>query len=270
MRLLVVGANGFVGDYLTKYFRNINVEVVTCARRNADYCVDFSQKIDYKEYFGEDCFDVVVDCMNSYSTNMLQSIDGNVKTTENFFQCFKESSAHLIFISSISALSHNALANIYNLTKSLSERIIEYYIKNENLNVTVLRFSQLFDSKGLACKSQRGLYYFVDMIHQNMPINIFAKNEKNRNFFPVEEIGKIIKYAYINEIYGFHNIISPVMLKNSELALVLAQNTCYDLSLINKDFNKEAFGYFIPDCSEEFKKVTSEVNVLERLVNLTK
>ena len=83
MRLLVVG---FVGDYLTKYFRNINVEVVTCARRNADYCVDYSHKIDYKEYFGEDCFDVVVDCMNSYSTNMLQSIDGNVKTTENFFQ----------------------------------------------------------------------------------------------------------------------------------------------------------------------------------------
>ena len=270
MKVLIIGSSGFVGSYLYSFFSSIDADVFSCSRKGCDYNVDFCNPVVYGDVFGSVRFDLVICCINSYSTDMLTSIQSNVLAVQNVLECFSNEESHLVIVSSISALPENANNTAYNTSKRMAECIIEYHQKRDKHQITTIRFSQLFDIEGRARGSQAGLYYYVDMINARKPINYYAKNDTKRSFFPVYRIGDIVMLVYNKHITGFHNIILNDSFTNGELLDLLTSNCDYDKSLICRNNDKEAISYHIPSPSDKFDEIIMGINVkneLKKLIN---
>jgi hypothetical protein len=90
------------------------------------------------------------------------------------------------------------------LKKAIAEDLIRAEIPLENF--AILRFTQLFDAKGLSRTSQAGLYYLLKEIKNQNPISIFSNNKYcYRNYMPVELAIKMIEAILIKNLCGIFN-----------------------------------------------------------------
>lgn len=271
MKVLIIGSTGLVGSSLASFFAmQEDYEVFTVSRGSGDFRIDCSKSFIYGDYFKQLKFDLVICCVNTYCQDIDGAIEGNVESVKNILKAFCGQCGHIVFISSIFALSQNASQSIYNTTKAMAEDIIRLYYYQYKHDITILRFSQLFDQDGRARESQKGLFYFIDSINNQKNIAVFSKKEKLRNYFPADAIGTIVAYAFANHYYGEYNIISKYSVTNSDLIKYLVTGTQYDLSLVEYNNTKEALSYYIPECSQEFKAIVDTIPVMDKLKELIK
>lgn len=255
MNILILGGTGFLGTYMRNCF-------------NTKFSVDFSyanQVINdgIKYQVGKDLLHQVINKKYEVIINNINPLNLSytdvVACTEDLIAFCSLSNSKLIHISSVSSLYENRFSNGYNLKKAIAEDLILTEMQKDSF--TILRFTQLFDSKGLSRKSQAGLYYLLKEIKQNNPISLFINNKEcYRNYMPVEYAIKMIATVIDENLNGVFNAhLDAFTLSFDELLEQLARlNEHFDTRKLIKVGNKIGLTYHIANESKELVSFISK------------
>jgi nucleoside-diphosphate-sugar epimerase len=216
--ILITGDNGFIGSYIKKYFQNF----YNCSGMSRSDNIDITQ---YKQIQPLDIYpDTIIHTIASMSSCVEESFLVNVLGTMNICKFAKERKVkHLILISSLSVYhrKENEYFNIYGRTKKQSEEIAESYCNKNNIKLTILRLSQVYDDQGIAKKSQPMLYHFIETIQHKNQIEIFGNNNPMRNYIHIDYLVSVIQNVVENEDTGTYNIIEERSHTITEIAYII-------------------------------------------------
>ena len=226
-RVIIFGAYGLLGSYLSKYLKKNGYTIFNQGRSNlADYTVDplsDSEVSDFIEY---------VKPTNIINLNALTDVDlcesdpemcyqANVRTVEIIVQNIKDDKTHLIHISSDQVYSRKGPhleedvkpSNAYSRSKYNSELIAQ------RINSTILRTNFV----GKSFKKTKVSYtdWLIESFRKNKYITLFD----DIRFSPVHQsfLSKVIYNSIEDQIKGLFNVGSKDSILKSDFALKLAK-----------------------------------------------
>jgi len=216
--VLITGSSGFVGLRVLEELRKDN-KCKGVSRASGVDITDYSslRRIDFTP-------NAIIHTAASLNNNLEDCFLSNTLGTFNVCKYAKENNVkHIIFISSISALDNiqNEYSNNYGFSKRQSEEIAIRYCQDNNIKLTILRCSQIYDEKQNARKSQKMLYDFIDIAKSKKEIIIYGNKNPIRNYIFVQDVVNIIKDSLENSIYGIYNVINPKSHTVTEIAYTI-------------------------------------------------
>lgn len=216
--VLLTGSSGFIGS---RILENLSDDF-------SFFGISRSQGFDIKSYesLKNINFDakVIIHSAASLSEDIDDVFLNNVLGTFNVCKYAKENSVeHIVLISSISVFecSENEYFKSYAFTKKQAEEIAINYCKENNITLTILRLSQVYDERRKAIKTQGMLYGFVDSVKINKKVNIFGKKNPIRNYVFVDDVVEIIKRCVNERLEGAFNIVNPKNHTLSDVAYMI-------------------------------------------------
>ena len=227
--ILITGGNGFLGSRIVEELQKEN-NCKSISRTN-------NVNIKYYDSFINIDFEpeIIIHSAATLSDDIEEGFLSNTLGTFNVCKYSKEKNVkHLILISSIFIFNNieNGYFNNYGFSKKQAEDIAIRYCQENNIKLTILRCSQIYDERQNAKKSQGMLYYFIDTIKEKKEINIFGKKNPLRNYIFVEDVVNIIKDCIKNKNCGIYNIINPKNHTITEIAYII-----FDILNINPNIN---------------------------------
>jgi nucleoside-diphosphate-sugar epimerase len=198
--ILIIGGTGFFASYLKPSLKKkYNIDF-TYSNHVAHDGIKYQAGVTLLKDIITRRYDVIINNINPRDFGYSELI----KCMEDIIHYCNDSDIKLIHISSVSALIENRYSNSYNLKKAISEDLIQAEMSGNNYSI--IRFTQLFDAKGLASSSQIGFYYLLDCIKNNKQILVFKNQEEcYRNYTPVEIAVKCIEICIANNFKGVFN-----------------------------------------------------------------
>lgn len=261
MKILILGASGFVGTALFEGLRNFGTIVGTSRKITSNF-FRFDLKNEENLNLLDEEFDYIIDCIVDYSLNLNNKIKNDLLFKEAMLKRITVSPSHLISISSISSLEENKFLSDYNISKYLSDQLIHFYKETHGLSVTVLRFPQIIDIQGKASHAQPGFYYFVNALCNNLTLNVFGNPKIKRAYIPIECIVDVVKKTINEKINGTHNLILNKTYSFQEIIEYFCFQLTYDKNKINYQPEKKITKYYIPESSEKFQDVLQKYSPL--------
>ncbi|MES2514150.1 MAG: NAD(P)-dependent oxidoreductase [Bacteroidota bacterium] len=264
MNILIIGGTGFLGSYIRHYFKDKHTVDYTYANQVTEKGIKYQAGKDSLGQIISKRYDIVINNINPISLSYSQAL----ACTEDLITFCKYSNSKLIHISSVSALYENRFDNSYNLKKAITEDLIRTEMPSEGFSV--LRFTQMFDAKGLSRTSQAGLYYLLKEIKSNNPISIFYNNKEcYRNYMPVELAVKMIEIVIDKNLNGVLNAhLDAFTLSFNELFKQLTSlNESYNSKELVSVGDKIGLLYHIAEQNEE---LTSAIGGENNLMNYFK
>jgi nucleoside-diphosphate-sugar epimerase len=235
LRILISGASGFLGKYLTKHFSLLNIEFDTIGRSNNNSIItDINKKFSITNRY-----DLVIHAAGKAHINpktkkdLLDLHSTNVIGTQNLLDSLINSvPKQFVYISSVSVygLSHGEYINEaypllakdpYGKSKIEAEKIVKYWCQEHNVNCTILRLPLVVGeippgNLGIMIQGIKKGYYF----------NI-AGGIAKKSMVLASDIPKFILKAA--EIGGTYNLTDGIHPTFNELSKSIAQN-------LNKSF----------------------------------
>ena len=152
MKVLVTGANGFIGRHVTKALQDAHTVITLDNVGAVDIKADITQPLSKIEGLDAVIHLAAVSHPRDCDTNPSRAIDVNVNGTHQVLKMALESGARKVVFSSSAHVygisprylptneTHPVwLQNTYTLTKILGEQLCHLYYENHGLNYTVLR-----------------------------------------------------------------------------------------------------------------------------------
>lgn len=210
MKVLVTGANGFLGKEIVEHFStNDNIEIISGTRSN----LDLLDKTVVNEFFINNKVDVVLHTAVQYG-NTLKDFVANLAMFQNLSECsgkyglmiYFGSGAEYDITSDINQAKEEQVFNVmptnyYGLAKNLMTREIVRTCKN----IINLR---LFGCFGPMEAETRYIANSLNRIRSNKAITIHQ--DKQMDFMYVKDVMKVIKYTIDNNngttINGYSDI----------------------------------------------------------------
>lgn len=256
MKILVIGASGFVGNSLLKRLIDIeNIEVMALSRKIEKVSKDFedSKNISFQKFdLCSDNFSVLnfspniiinLSSTQPYSDQMTWDnfLEGNVTTISSLIDYAKsekiEKIIHLstssVFSSSQSPINKDTLPspdNYYGLSKLLGENLLRISrLRSEfDASVVVLRFPSIYGDLHHA-----GLVHtYFELAKENQDIELFFEGKNLRNIIFIDDVLDILEILYTSKdakSYAAYNLGSKNQLTTYEIA-----------SLIKKELNSSS------------------------------
>lgn len=251
MKILLLGGTGFIGTYLLEGLQSYH-DVDWTSRSNLTSCaMKYDAEKDSLSQITTHAYDVIINNINPTSMN-LDILSRNMR--ELIAACM-ETGCHLIHISSILAIEENRKLNSYSEKKAFCESSISTHLPLHSY--TILRFPQIFDEFGLCKQSQAGLYFILEKIKKNEPIELFQNYQTEyRNYLPIELLIKIVINVINFKKKGtFNSLIDCFTISWEELINIILQfNPLYDRTSNLKLGNNKCLPIHIPLQSEEIMK----------------
>ncbi len=257
MTILLIGGTGFLGSYLRTSLSKIHQIDFTYANQVTKGGIKYHAGKDALSNVMSKRYDVVINNINPLNLSYTQT----VQCTEDLISFCNHSKSRLVHISSVSALYQNRFSNSYNLKKAIAEDLVQTEMPSDSFSV--LRFTQLFDAKGLSRTSQAGLYYLLKEIKGNNPISIFSNNKEcYRNYMPVELAISMIESVINKSMSGLFNAhLDAFTFSFDELIKQLvALNVNYDSVKLITVGEKTGLPYYIDKQSEELVLTVADSN----------
>lgn len=222
--IIITGSDGLIGSNLISKLNNH--KQYTCTTIDKKHNLDITDFNSFKNIKGN--FDTLIHCAAAFSDDSDQGFDNNIRTntlgTYNISRFSKLKKVNkIIYISSISTFDEeeNQYFNSYGLTKKQGEEILKMYCKINGMSLTILRFSQIYDSYGLSKISQPFLYNLVDMIKNKQEITLYGEKDPLRNFIHIDDVINVIYSCISNNIPGEYNCINRKSFKVTEIIQII-------------------------------------------------
>jgi len=231
MRILITGANGFIGRHLRNHFQSGH-EIYSITRTlnrsllsENDYAIDLSDVNGVKEKFANNIFkqkmDVIIHC-----AAVLSNIDNkditvfhknNAITESMIYIASVTNTTKIINISTIGvypnisgtyneqsaiepSVNHECL---YGLSKVCSEELFKFYLK-DTIQVINIRLGQVY---GLGMRKDRIFSIMKNELIRDNIITVFGKGERISNFISIDYFFEKIKRIVQNDkIQGTFNL----------------------------------------------------------------
>ena len=219
MNVLILGADGILGSYLTKYLSESKLKIIEINRNNRDLIL---RDIKNKNIF----INTIINCValanvDLCNRNIELAFESNANYIKKFIEEINSPNIHFIQISTDQVYcglgnhkeSEALPVNVYGLTKLLGE---EY---SKKLFSTVLRINYL--SKSNSIKK----YSFTDWLYNSLKNNINITLFQDILFSPlhINDICESIKTVINNPIHGVYNLGACESISKAQFGIEFAQ-----------------------------------------------
>lgn len=132
----------------------------------------------------------------------------------------KVNAKHFILLSSIFATYSAAdpYFGIYALSKRHGEEVAQLFCAERNIDLTILRPSQVYDDIGLCRPHQEFLYLIADKAQNGQPIEIYGAHDARRNYIHLLDLTETIARVAEQRQVGVFACIHPDHVLLSEMA----------------------------------------------------
>ena len=274
MKYIITGGLGFIGSHLIEKLKGketINIDNnCSLSENKLDYINADVRDKDIEKYFEEGDIVIHLAAISSLpecQDNPQLAFDNNVNGTVNILEISRKKKIKKIIFASTSAIYENNkifpckeedIVNptlIYSLTKKHCEDICLSYVKNYDMDISIIRFFNTYGSNQNFVRKSPPLtiYILKELLDNRSPI-LHSDGEQKRDYVYIEDLTNLIllivnkdnikcnifnacsgDLVSVNEIY---KIISTKLDKNIQPKYNQAENfwNKYEFS---KDFNKE-------------------------------
>lgn len=256
-KVLVTGANGFIGSHLTSYLIEKGYQVIgiDIENKNNVIAINMENYLDVREMLKNEKPEFVVhaagsaDVSNSFKNAHLD-YRSNVTCTHNLLFALKELDLkpRIIFLSSAAIygnpkslpISEEAERNPlspYALHKAMCEDICLYFINNYGFDIKVAR---IFSAYGNGLRKQ----IFWDMntkLKNTNEINLFGTGKETRDYIHIDDVVKSIDLLInTNDNNNVYNIANGQEVSIREVAECFALANRKEISIIKfNNINRE-------------------------------
>ncbi len=217
----VVAPNSVIGRNFIDFIED-EYKVITIGRNNCDIYWDLSDGR-LKELPKD------IDCIISFAGIIFADSDEEiirmieVNTVGALKICMaaeKIGVKHVIIISSISSIlsSTSDYYGYYSLSKKYAEKIVDFYGKNHDISICVVRPSQVFGCDDKYGKSQKLLYEIIHAACENKDIVFWGRNDAIRNYIYDKNLFNMLKEIIARRHQGVIDVINKKNYTLSEIA----------------------------------------------------
>ena len=259
MTIIVLGGSGFLGKLLLKKLNQEHLPHKSLIHEKAiddDSCFfgDITDKNFLDNHISDG--DIIVNLIGQENEHMF---DQNIKGSYNLLNSIiKKKNIRIIFTSSILVYgdSDEQMSNEmdlpkpiteYGIIKLLSENIYDVYSRLFGLDVTILRFSNIYGPK----KDSGIISKCIHSIQQQNPIILNQNGNQTRDFLHVDDAINAIFLVLQNHFSGFQifNISSSVGIQINQIVDLIEK---YTKKTISKKFvnEKQDIKYIVGDNSK--------------------
>jgi len=207
MKVLVTGACGFIGYELVKKLDEIGHDVIAFVRENTRPKSSFNVPVVEGDIRNKKDLERVgrIDCIHHLAANAdptdfgIDMLESNVIGTNNLLQLTAKYNSKFIFASS-SAVYGNLSSpskedgdvkpmNAYGNTKLMSEYFCKAYLKEHNLDVTILRYFNTYGiGEEIKGKDASMIFHFLQSILKTNSVKIYGDGNQQRDFIYVKDV----------------------------------------------------------------------------------
>ncbi len=258
-KILLTGSSGFIGTELLKKIPNS--EIITDSTKTER--IDLQNKVDVMKF---DTVDIVIHLAGKTPQKELENIDyfqNNLNGLINILEyCLFKKIKKLIYISSYvygnpkySPIDENHPINPHNAyteSKYLGERLCEFFSKNSDLNVIILRPFNIF---GKSMKKGYLLTNLINSANTDEKTIVVNKNSK-RDFLHVDDfVDLIIKTLDYNCKFEIFNVGSGISLSFVDIIKKIQDLTQKNLNIEYTEDMKQ----FIPIIESDISKIKNHL-----------
>ena len=212
MKILLTGGFGYIGQTFFKKFNNFKY-VIFSRTKSSNLEIPFDGISEHGNVEEDAILDIIkkhkpdvvihlaaLSGLKKCELNPSQAFLTNVLGTMNVAKACASERTRLIFLSSREIYGETlndesseddlpSPVNIYGLTKSLSENIIKFFAKTNDLNYIILRLTNVYGFGG----ERRGVNRIIDTALTENTIQINGNGNQTLNFIHVNDVVDIIK-----------------------------------------------------------------------------
>ena len=264
--LLVTGSQGFIGSYIIDYFE----ERYNCMGLSRSTGFDIVNYDNLKQISFNP--DIIIHSAGYLGNDFETSFQTNVVGTLNVCKFAKDKGIkHFILISSIFVFNNleNEYYNNYGMSKKQSEEITEQFCKENDINLTILRLSQVYDPARKSKESQKMLYYFIDSIYKTKKVNIFGSKDPLRNYIHINDVIEIIDDVVEMKTFGTFNVINEKSSSISEISKIIFKIHNLDININYLKEKDNILSVYIPS-TNLYDKKNNYIPLLEGIREIIK
>lgn len=256
MKILIFGANGFLGKETTELLKCNDFEVFTISRinKNCDYNLDISNFKDFS-VLPNNFFDVIINCATVlpggnyldndyldkiYKTNVLGSqnickwIDGQ-QSIKKIINCSTLAVAQkpwkIDLDETVETYPHGNHV-LYSSSKLMQELLFKTLAESNKIDLVQIRFSALYGKSmnwnGIICN-------LIDQAKNKKGINLTNATKVFADFLNVKDAAKIILDTIQKPIIGILNAASGKEISILNLAEMIANNCVDNIEIKNNE-----------------------------------
>lgn len=222
MKILIIGGTSALAVSLIKTLEKEHT-IITAGRKNCDIYFNLNEDIDACS-FPKD-IDIVLHIAASFGgqtyLEFKDAISVNVIGTLRVSQLTKELNVkHLILISSMYVCLSvcSPYYTQYALTKKQSEEVALLFAKENNLNLTILRPTQIYGNDISFAKNQPFFYHMLEKAKKGENITIYGNHDALRNYIYEDDLNEIIKRVIEKKVIGVFYCGTMIDVSYSEIA----------------------------------------------------
>jgi nucleoside-diphosphate-sugar epimerase len=259
MKYIITGGLGFIGSHLTELLINNNCNIVQnynnvliidnyysgiidnineSIRNNIIIVKDDIRNLEISKYFDEGDIVIHLAAISSLpecQSNPVIAYDINVNGTLNILEICRKKNVKKIIFASTSAVYENNInfpckendivnpSLIYSMSKYTCENLCLSYVKNFNMNISIIRFFNVYGGN-------------QDYRRLSPPLTIYILNELTNNRQPILHSNGEQKrdYVYIDDLM---DLILKVIYNNNNLSGKIFNACTCELVSVNEIYN---------------------------------
>lgn len=219
-RVVILGANSFIGKAITKKFISQNIKPVLVTRKNAD--LEEKQSINkLKKILKKD--DTIIFIAAIAPVKNIEMLNQNLLICKNIIESLKiKKPNHVIYLSS-DAVYSDSKNKINEKSETTPESfhgfmhlIRENMLKELNCKKTFVRPTLVYGSDDP--HNGYGPNKFIRCAQNNEEIFLFGKGEERRDHIHVDNVADIVSTVAIKKIDGIINAVSGNVISFNEIA----------------------------------------------------
>lgn len=221
--IAIIGGRSVMAQYLVPVLRDHGHTVTTMGRVGCDVALDLSQ--DISAFHMPDGVNTVIHLAAAFGgpheADVMRTIDVNINGALKSCMVARAAKAeHFIYISTIYTLlpDTHPYATIYGATKREAENKLNEYCRESGMALTVLRPSQIYDSRGLSRRHQGMPYFMADCAEAGQVIPIYGEHDARRNYIHIDDVVVSISAVAERDIDGTFSCTFPSDVSLSSMA----------------------------------------------------
>ena len=222
LRVLIVGSTSVIASYMREELSD-SYQVTSAGRRDGDVYLDLGKEI--PAIFRTLEFDVVINTAADFGGSDDDDIERANRVNAKGAELLCDLAAlvkakQLIMLSTISVYYEpgDAYFNAYGSSKLKGDEIARDLCAKRDVDLSILRLSQVYDAKS-KCRKHQGLFYaMIDKAERGEDITIYGSNDAERNFIYVGDLIDTIRTMIEEVIVGTFDCVHPESVTLSEIA----------------------------------------------------
>lgn len=239
MSILITGASGLVGEYLTRYLTSRKLDIISSSRNpinTTSIKLDITNKNDFNNL--PESIDTVIHLASIIPTESFlppADITFNINGlgTYNLLNwCLYKGIEKVIYTSTVMVYGYPKYLPIdenhptlprgqkgnYGLSKLLGELFCLRFQEDFKLRCTILRLSQIY---GLDKKPGYVLNKFINLAEEGKDLIIYGRGDTKRDLLYVKDLGLLMEKLLNSENPGIYNIGSGIQTSITNIAETL-------------------------------------------------